>query len=394
MKFDIVIVGGGMVGAAMACALRSHNYRIALIDASPLTMTDDHRLIALNYSSICLLKNLGIWPSLSAQAAPIDKIHVSHRGHFGTTKISAAQSKLPVLGYVVPAQYINAALYENLNHITLIRPANLKQLTQHADGATLVIETPQGEKELTGKIIIGADGTQSTVRELLNIKTDKVDYQQSALVTMTELSRSHGNVAYERFQENGAIAMLPLVDNHVATIWTDVNDNITQLMQLSDAEFLEKLQTHFGYRLGKLKNIRQRFRYPLQMIQAAEKVRQRVILIGNAAHTLHPIAAQGLNLALYEIAELSEFFEKNNLETISLQNFAAQQQKVSTQLSHHLSWLFSQDFFITNIARQIGMVGLDLCQPLKNRFARKAIGQTGKVPLLLKERDTYESNAT
>lgn len=387
----MVIIGGGMVGAAMARALRTSKFKVALIDASPESqLTQDHRLIALNYSSICLLKNLNIWPALSAHAAPIEKVHVSHRGHFGISHICASDLNLSALGYVIPAKYINAALYQNFENISLIRPATLKKLSQDKDTATLTIQTPDGEQELSAKIVIGADGTRSTVRELLNISTEKKEYHQSALVTTTQLHRSHHNIAYERFQNDGAIAMLPLSENSVATIWTDSNENISQLMQLSDDAFLEKLQKHFGYRLGKLQSISQRFTYPLQMIQATTKITERTILIGNAAHTLHPIAAQGLNLALYEIAELAEYFNQHDLEKISLQDLAAQQQKISVGLSHNLTWIFSQDFFLANAARKIGMIGLDLIKPLKERFARRAIGQSGKVPALLREKEFHD----
>lgn len=390
MQFDIIIIGGGMVGAAMACALRDHGLKLALIDASPISSAEDHRLIALNYSSVCLLKNLNLWPTLHPQAAAINEVHVSHRGHFGTTRLTAAQTEFSTLGYVIPAKYITTALYENLNHITLIRPATLKNIHNHS----ITIETPQGEQSLSAKIIIGADGTHSTVRELLAIPTTKTDYQQSALVTTTELNRSHHHIGYERFQSNGAIAMLPLTGNRAATIWTAPNDVIAQLKQLTDDEFLQQLQKQFGYRLGRLIKTTARYSYPLQHIQATEKVRGQVILIGNAAHTLHPIAAQGLNLALFEIAELADYFATQPLDKIFLTNFAAQQQKISTRLSHYLTSLFSNDLFIMKTARQTGMLSLDLCPALKERFISHAMGRSGKMPSLLRERETHEAHTS
>lgn len=392
--FDIIIIGGGMVGTAMACALRSTSLNVALIDATPLTPSDDHRLIALNHSSICLFQNLNMWPAMAPHAAAIQEVHVSHRGHFGTTRLTAAELQLPTLGYVIPAKHINNALNEQLHDITVIRPATLKMISQDTDTASIMVDTPQGEKYFSAHIIIGADGTHSTVREQLHIATQKTDYEQSALVTTTTLNRPHRHVAYERFRDQGAIAMLPLVGEHTATIWTDSNENIARLLQLNDSEFLAQLQKEFGYRLGRLKAISKRYKYPLQMIQADQKVKGRVILIGNAAHTLHPIAAQGLNLALYEIAELRDYFTQHDLKETSLDDFATQQQKISTSLSHHLSWLFSHDFFIMNTLRQIGMVGLDLCHSLKEKFALRALGKTGKIPQLLKGRDHHETFGT
>lgn len=394
MQFDIIIIGGGMVGAAMASTLRSSPFKVAMIDATPTYPAQDHRLIALNYSSICLLKNLGVWPLLAPNAAAIKEVHVSQRGHFGATRLTAAETKLPELGYVVPAKYINPALYENLDNITLIRPATLKNLEQEIDHVALTVTTPTGTEKITAKIVIGADGTHSTVRQLLNIPTETFDYQQSALVTVTELRHSHHHVAYERFLQTGAIAMLPLVGAKAATIWTDSRENIDRLMQLNDSAFLETLQKQFGYRLGRFKAIEQRYTYPLKMLLAEQQTKQRVTLIGNALHTLHPIAAQGLNLALYEIAQLYEHFSHQEIDTLSLSTFMPAKQKISTSLAHNLSWLFAQDFFIMNTARQIGMLGLDLCQPLKARFTRHAIGQTGRVPPLLMEQEDHETNRT
>ena len=184
-------------------------------------------------------------------------------------------------------------------------PQSDAALLKKGDKATLSITTPQGERTLTASYIIGADGTHSTVRRLLQISADTLDYQQSALVTMTQLKRPHHHIAYERFQKQGAIAMLPLSDEKTATIWTDSTENIAALMKLSEQEFIDQLQKQFGYRLGKLLQTGQRHHYPLHHLTAARTCQQRILLIGNAAHTLHPIAAQGFNLALAEIAMAS-----------------------------------------------------------------------------------------
>ena len=291
---------------------------------------------------------------------------------------------MDALGYVVPAKYINAALTVG-NTIDIFRPAELKKLSQNTTHATLIIETESGAKTIEGKIIVGADGSHSSVRELTDIPTEVVDYQQSAIVTITELQRHHQHIAYERFHSTGAIAMLPLDGERSATIWTDSNENITHLMQNNDEAFLQILQKQFGYRLGRLQKINQRYVFPLQMLHAQQHVKQHVILIGNALHTLHPIAAQGLNLALYEIAQLTAYFKQQNPETISLKNLPAfsWQQKLNSRLSHRLAWLFSTDLFIINFGRQLGMIGLDLLPSIKRNFIRRAIGSAGHVPELL-----------
>ena len=387
MKFDIIIIGGGMVGAALACALRNTSLRIALIDATSATPSNDPRLIALNDSSCSLLKNLDVWPQLANHSETIAEVHASFRGQFGSTRILAKEIGLASLGSVVPAKYINAALYDTLTQIKnveIIRPAILKNFLQLDTHVSVDIEIHSEVKTLETKILIGADGTQSTVRKLLEIPTEFFDYHQSAIVTETTLQRSHHNIAYERFHDTGAIAMLPLSENLTATIWSDSNANVAQLMQLDDADFLNHLQKIFGYRLGKLKSIGKRYTYPLQMTRAKQQIKQRVILIGNAAHTLHPIAAQGLNLALHEVAVIAENFAQQKSENLSLQNLLNNtQEQASVRLSHYLPKLFTSDFFIVKLSRQLGMIGLDICSIAKRRFAKHALGRAGHIPTLI-----------
>ncbi len=382
MQYDIVIIGGGMVGASLACALRDTALRIAIVDATPIVVHDDPRLIALNYSSYELFRRLGIWPELSSHAEAIKQVHISDRGHFGMTRLHAHEMGLDALGYVVPAKFINAALSTVMQsqpkqaEISLYRPAKLKHLTQADNHSSVVIETQTGEITLHAKYIIGADGTHSTVRELLGIETKTEDKKQSAIVTITELQRSHHHIAYERFHQSGAVAMLPLTGQRAATIWTDENKTIQQLLQLDDEEFLQTLQKQFGYRLGRLLKTGKRHHYPLLLVRAEQTLKHNAILIGNAAHTLHPIAAQGLNLALSEIEKLSQVII-NQPEQPDWQQYLdwqTQQETTSLRLSHKLPDLYFKDFAPLNVARQLGMIGLDIIPSLKRRFIRHAIG--------------------
>jgi 2-octaprenyl-6-methoxyphenol hydroxylase len=382
MQFDLMIIGGGMVGATLAAVLKNTDIHVAMVDASAFFPAEDERLIALNDASVTLFKNSGIWQKLSPHAAPIKQVHVSQRGRFGIARIDASIVGLQALGYVVPAKYINAALEAHLSdakNITMIKPATLESLSQDETGVLLSIKTSESLEDYKAKLVIGADGSYSTVRGLLHIPTEIVDYEQSAIVTTTTLSRDHHHIAYERFLDEGALAMLPLQDNKIATIWTAANDVIASLMKLSDQDFLQKLQQHFGYRLGRLESIGKRAIYPLKMIKAKYQREQQVCLIGNAAHTIHPIAAQGLNLALYEVAVVaSALLEKKPMlmDNINQQNF-------SQTLSHRLTWLFASDMFVLNQVRQAGLVGLDLMTSIKKRFATHTIGRSGFMPNLL-----------
>jgi 2-octaprenyl-6-methoxyphenol hydroxylase len=381
MKYDIVIVGGGMVGATLAIALQKKQ-RILLIDASPLNLQEDHRLIALNHTSVNLFKNLHLWEHIRAHATPITQIHVSKRGNFGVTRICAHILDLSALGYVVPAKYINAALNVKNSSIDILRPATLKNLRESDEGVILDVATVEGDKVFTADCVIGADGSHSSVREILKIPTKKIDYEQSALVTVTTLARSHENIAYERFLEDGAIAMLPLKNLEVATIWTGTNTCIEELMAYADEDFLKILQKTFGYRLGRMLQVGRRFTYPLQFIKASQNQKGRVFLMGNALHTLSPIAAQGFNLALYEIGVLADHLEKHH----ELKNVEFSQH-FSEQLSHHLTWIFSSHFFLFNFARQAAMITLDVLPTPKKYFTEYAMGRHQPLPALLRSTD-------
>jgi len=360
MHYDLVIVGGGLVGASLACALADLPLKIALIDAK-IPTNNDARLFGLNYSSCLFLKNLNLWPALQSYVSPIHEVHVSYQGHFGAVRLKRDELLLPELGHVIPAYIIEMALNKKLlsqKNITLYQPALLKKLTQD-NQVTLMIEQNGKEEIIKSNLVIGADGVQSTVRDLLNIKTNNIDYQQTALVMRTTLQKEHASIAYERFMKTGAIAMLPLPNKEYATIWTVDNSLLAELKAISDEDFLLRLQKEFGYKLGKFIKVSERHHYPLKQVQAEKSLDQHVFLLGNALHALHPIAAQGLNLALYEVAvlvdgikahlALSKALTANDLLDIS--QVLEKQQAISVGVSHRLSQWFATD----SIWKQFGL---------------------------------------
>lgn len=396
-QFDIIIVGGGMVGAGLALSLKDTRLTIAVIDARVPT-NDDPRLFALNISTCQFLDNLGIWQSLKKNSSPIEKVHVSNKGHFGAVRLSPEEADLPVLGYVVPAKYVetelNACLLTNEN-VTLYRPARLTHLEQDEHGATLTLSSDDEDVQIASKIVIGADGTGSTVRKLVDIPVDVVNYQQAAIVTRVTLAKSHQQVAYERFNKHGAIAMLPLLENECACIWSADADTASRLNELNDQAFLGELQENFGGRLGRLQGIKRRHLFPLQMIRAERTLDNHVLLLGNSAHTLHPIAAQGFNLAMYEvatlveglIAALSEGIVLNTQLLYDILEPTRKQQTVSVKVSHHLSQLFASTSLPKNILLSLGMLGFDAISPVKKTFIKMMTGRNGSVPALLMRHD-------
>jgi 2-octaprenyl-6-methoxyphenol hydroxylase len=374
MHYDLIIVGGGLVGKSIACALRHSTLKIALIDAKKEDALDP-RLIALNQASVAFFKELELWPQLLKHAAPINDIHISRRGHFGVTRLNTQSLDYEALGYVVPARFINEALSQALgaSSHTELRPVVLKALVQTPEAVELTLEPNPICDQLRASLILAADGTHSFVRQHLNFEVESAEYHQTALVTETYLGRAHSHRAYERFLEDGALAMLPLQDKRYATIWTASSERIAALMQLSDVAFLETLQQQFGYRLGALQKTGTRYTYPLHFMHVKNPIQDRVVLVGNAAQTLHPLAAQGLNLALDGVARLTRQIRMNVERHSPLQScleapVPAGGKKMNLYFSHYLNQIFSTKVPGGNLARQLGMVGLDLCDPLKKQL--------------------------
>lgn len=397
--FDLIIVGGGVVGAGLALGLQESGLKIALVDARNPS-ANDPRLFALNYGSCQFLKNTGLWSRLAEHAAPIHQVHVTHKGHFGSVSLKHEDLGLRELGHVIPAKFIEAAMNERLQYLTTYRPAKLTHITFENDLAQLAVNTDEVDIKLQAPLVIGADGTSSTVREQLGIEVDEHDYGQTAIVTISHLQRHHDYIAYERFVPKGAIAMLPLPEDHCATIWTAENSFAKELLAMDDTAFIEQLQQQFGYRLGRLKAVSKRHSYPLRMLQAKQHVSKSVYLLGNSAHTLHPIAAQGFNLALYEVAILVEgILEQLNqgvpltTHTLNQINIQTQkQQSFSTKVSHKLAQVFTKDSFLSNLAIHLGMAGIDTVPAIKRNFMAEIMGRKGIIPRLCLSTMDYEEN--
>lgn len=401
MQYDMLIVGGGLVGGSLALALQDTGMHIALIDAR-LPTHDDPRLFGLNDSSCQLLKNIHVWSELKNHASPIQEVHVSHRGHFGAVKLKSEEAYLPSLGHVVPAKNIEKLFNERIKamtHVTVYQPATFKKLIQDNHHAFVTIQSEHRLQTLQAPLVIAADGTDSSIRAQLNLPTKMLDYQQSAIVTRITLQRFHQHIAHERFIRNGTIAMLPLLGNECVCIWSAKENSILELMQLNDQDFLAQLQTQFGYRLGKFLKIQKRFVFPLRMVKTDTRACGAVFLLGNAAHTLHPIAAQGFNLALYEIAVFVDSIKKQlkmgkaftAADLLQVHQQTEPQCQRSYQLSHRLAEIFAKQSVLINILLPLGMVGLDIATPLKLKFIKGMMGRVNPVPRLLLSEEFYNA---
>lgn len=395
---DIAIVGGGMVGASLALLLSSLNlgWRISVIEAFPMTPASgdlqpsfDARSTALSHSSREIFEMLGLWSTLSPRLAGIKEVHVSDRGHIGNTRLHAAEQNLPALGYVVENQWLGSVLMEALQQapgVDIIAPAQVASVKPIRSGMQLSLSGTEVSANLQAKLLVVADGAQSRTREMLGIDTTARDYGQVALVANISLQQDHQGIAYERFTDSGPMAMLPLqpVDNEhrSALVWTLSPERAAEMMEASDEVFLAELQDRFGHRLGQFQRVGARHSYPIRLITSNEQVRSHVVVVGNAAHSLHPVAGQGFNLALRDVAvlanELATSASNDALGQLSvLQGYLKQQQadqKQTILLSDLLPKVFGIDSAPIALARNLGLLALDMVPLLRHQFARLGMG--------------------
>jgi 2-octaprenyl-6-methoxyphenol hydroxylase len=400
--FDIAIVGAGLVGSSLACALASTPYRIALIDSQPLPAIEpadvnsnslqDGRSIALALSSKKMFDVLGLWQSLDADAVPIKKIHISDQGRFGAARLDSARYDVESFGYLVPAEKLITALQQKIqlyDHIQRVQPYEVSNLESQTDQ---VILNADGEP-IHAKLLIAADGIRSLIRNKLGIGADEKQYQQSAIVGCIDTEIHHQFTAYERFTKDGPLALLPRNGNRCGFIWMNPSVIAEKNLNLSDEGFLEELQQAFGQRLGHFSNLSRRFAYPLSLLVSDQRVQQRVVLVGNAAQTLHPVAGQGLNLALRDIAELSEILvsSENALDNIdeALRAYEACRQpdiENTVRFTDRLNFLFTADYPVLSRTRGLGLALLGAIPALEERIVRQNLGTLGSAASLLQGR--------
>ena len=311
--YDIAVIGGGMAGAGLVCALAGEKAGIALVEERPARddhpHSDDARGMALSLSSRKLLDETGLWPTLETSACPIERIHVSTRGRPGCVRMSAGMLGRDALGYVVPAHELGRAQFREIagrDNIDLFCPATAAGIEPEAGSVAVRIRQAGAETVIRCRLLVIADGAFSSLRDLAGIEARVHDYRQSAIVSNISVSRDHRNTAYERFVPGGLVAMLPLNGgSRCVSVLVAPSEQAHGYMQLDDEGYLEPLQQAFGKRLGQLSDPGPRQSYPLVLLQPERQAAGRVVLLGNAAHTVHPNGAQGLNLALRDVAALA-----------------------------------------------------------------------------------------
>jgi 2-polyprenyl-6-methoxyphenol 4-hydroxylase len=398
MRYDILIIGGGMVGASLALALGGRALRIGLVEAVPASAAAqpsyDDRCTVLSYGTRQIFTGIGLWNALHEEAVPIQQIHVSERGRLGVTRIDCREEGVAALGYVVANRLLGRVLVERLaalENVDVYCPAKLFGLSIDAANVGVKLRLPQRTCELKARLLVAADGANSSVREQLRIPARHRDYGQAALIANLTPELDHQNVAYERFTDTGPIALLPLSGRCCALIWTVPHAEAQRLLALDEREFFDRLEQRFGHRLGKLERVGKRQAYPLALICAQAHRHPRVVLIGNAAHSLHPVAGQGFNLGLRDVAALAELILEASdsghdpgsaqvLKRYSEWRQADQRRVIA--FTDTLVRLFSNAFAPLSVARSLGLLALDLTPCAKRALARQSMGLTGRLPRL------------
>ncbi|KRW61397.1 2-octaprenyl-6-methoxyphenyl hydroxylase [Pseudomonas sp. TTU2014-080ASC] len=386
-RVDIAIIGGGLVGASLALALQSEakqrGWTICLIE--PFTPgagyqpSYDARSTALSYGSQQIYQRLGLWQAISQRAEPITQIHVSDRGRFAAARMNAEEEGVPALGYVVENAWLGECLWNGLDQevVSWRSPAQVSRMQALADGYRLTLENGS---ELECNLAILAEGGRSGLREQLGINISVSPYGQSALIANITPQLPHEGLAFERFTDEGPMAMLPVTDNRCALVWTRATAEAERLHALEERPFLEELQQAFGYRLGQLRQVGTRHLYPLALTSATEQIRPHLVVLGNAAHALHPIAGQGYNLSLRDTLVLAETLLGSDAplgDLNTLQRYVDSQlldQQLTVGFSDKVTRLFSTGQPLLVAGRNLGLIGLDLLPPAKRWFARQAMG--------------------
>jgi 2-octaprenyl-6-methoxyphenol hydroxylase len=393
-QFDIAIIGGGMAGASLAVALEGLGVRTALIEAVPYGAATqpsfDERTTALSNGSRRILETLGVWPEVASEAAPIARIHVSDRGHFGFARIDAREQGLAALGHVVANRALGAALWSRLGQrddLTVFSPAKVAAIQVGERSIELnVAEANGAARAVSARLVVAADGAESAVRAAFGVAAEVRDYGQTAVITTVLPRKFHEHVAYERFTAEGPLALLPLADGRCTLVLTLSHTLAEAAMSWSDEEFLEELQRRFGFRLGRFLKVGRRSAYALSLSRARRTSAGRCIIIGNAAQGLHPVAGMGFNLALRDVASLAELVaeHRENLDALSAAYdlWRAGDRREVIAFTDALVRLFASPLGAVQGARNVGLLAFDLLPPAKAALSSLSVGAAGRIPKL------------
>ncbi|MEA5230896.1 2-octaprenyl-6-methoxyphenyl hydroxylase [Vibrio parahaemolyticus] len=386
-QYDVVIAGGAMAGATLALAIEHLSQgalRVAVVEPFK-AQSDQHpgfdsRSIALSYGTVNLLRHLELWSAIEPFSTPIEHIHVSDRSHAGMTDITKHDVGVEALGYVVELADVGRVYQELLTHSTAIDlycPDSAKHITRTQENVT--IELASGEL-LNAKLLVAADGAVSQCCQQIGLELSEHDFDQVAVIANIVTQEPHQGRAFERFTENGPVALLPMSDNRMSLVWCLRPDEAQIVMELSESEFLERLQQDFGWRLGAMQKVGLRASYPLLLRHRKQNISHRFAIVGNAAQTLHPIAGQGFNLGIRDVVTLAEELVKQGEDVGRYQGLIRFSQRREADrnetiwLTNSLVHVFSNDLLAMRIGRNTALAAMDNLSIFKQPLLRHTLG--------------------
>lgn len=386
-QYDVVIAGGAMAGMTLALAinkLSSQPLSIAVVEPFLVDHQShpgfDSRSIALSYGTVNILKSLDLWSDIAPVATAIEHIHVSDRSHAGMTEIDKDELGVESLGYVVELADVGRIYHHKAQqdeNVELICPASVSKVDRSIEDVTVHLDN--GE-QISAKLLVAADGALSTCCQQVGLALSEHDFDQVAVIANISTQKEHQGRAYERFTSSGPVALLPMSEDRMSLVWCLRPEQAERVMALDESAFLAELQTAFGWRLGKLEQVGQRASYPLLLRYRQQNVSHRFAVVGNAAQTLHPIAGQGFNLGIRDVASLAEEIalspqDPGSYEVLSrFKQRRMEDRQATISLTSSLVHLFSNDYLSLRIGRNLGLAAMDNLPPLKAPLLSRTLG--------------------
>jgi len=386
-QYDVVIVGGGLVGTALAAALAKSPLSILLLEQNTVAAVAanilDLRTTGLSRSSATIFQQIGLWEKIEPLVTAIEKLDISEQGGYGSARIDAREFEMSPVGYMAPNLDLIKILSEyvqGLENVSIQAPASLVAL-ENTQGYLLQCSSGENELQVQASLVVGADGARSKLRSLLAIDSSHKDYAQTAIISNVRPEKLHNNCAYERFTQHGPLAILPIQDQHCALIWTHASEQAAAHMALDDDAFLAALQQAFGHRLGRLEAVGERVSYPLSMTTASALYKPAAVLLGNAAQSVHPVAAQGFNLGLRDVQSLVGLLQQQDYKLDGLDQLlkvyadsrVADREHV-IKLTDGLTRMFAAQFPAARALRGVGLRVLGALAPLQRVLLNRNSG--------------------
>ena len=395
IDYDVVIVGGGIVGATLACGLKDSGLKITIIESQqPEVAISKKQAYALTLQTGRILKSIGVWDEIVTKITTFYQINLSDSDYHRVVQFMCQDLGTDQLGYVGEHGIILSAMYEFLSQCPNISwqcPASLKNVNYHPDYVEVEIENQGNLNTFYSKIIVAADGSKSRLREEAGIKTHGWKYWQSCIAMTIKTEKSHQNIAFERFWPSGPMGVLPLPGNRCQVVWTAPHAEAQALKELDETEFLKLLEYRTGGLLGKLELLSDRYVYPVQLMQSDRYIQHRLALVGDAAHCCHPVGGQGLNMGIRDGGALAEVLKiaTQKGEDIGqkrvLKRYEGWRQKenlIVLGLTDFLDRTFSGDWTLKVSLRRLGLGVLTKVQIFRYLALRLMTGLIGRAPKL------------